>query len=64
MLEHALMSVTRLRHHVVRQVTGVRDLLDTNSDLMQTKLSVGLEALYMGHERILVDNWACRRLWQ
>lgn len=66
-LEHASMSITRLRHHVVQQVTGIRDLLDSES--MQAificpgacalnKLAVGLETLHMGYEAILVGNWA------
>ncbi|KAF5319470.1 hypothetical protein D9619_008400 [Psilocybe cf. subviscida] len=69
MLEQASMNITRLRHHVVRQVIGIRDLLDSNC--MQAvsmhegasalnKLAVGLRALGMGQECMLVANWATR----
>ncbi|KAF5319319.1 hypothetical protein D9619_008386 [Psilocybe cf. subviscida] len=67
MLEQALMSITRLRHHVVRQVTNIRDLLETarldiNSVLEGTvvlnELATGLQTLGLGHESTLVGNWA------
>ncbi|KAF5319560.1 hypothetical protein D9619_008417 [Psilocybe cf. subviscida] len=61
------MSITRLRHHVVRQVTGIHDLLD--AEIMQSisisagasalhELSLGLQELRLGPDSILVGNWA------
>lgn len=66
-LGHASMNITRLRHHVVRQVTCIRDLLEC--ELMQasfvrdgasalSRLAVGLKALGMAHECMLAGSWA------
>ncbi|KAF5319454.1 hypothetical protein D9619_008431 [Psilocybe cf. subviscida] len=70
-LAHAVkeqsMDVTRLRHHVVRQVTQVRDLLESkgvhsisvdNGAMALNSLIAGLRQLGMHHECISVGNWA------
>ncbi|KAF5319505.1 hypothetical protein D9619_008402 [Psilocybe cf. subviscida] len=66
-LEEMSMGITHLRRHVVRQVTRLRDLLDTerihtvsiyDSARALYGLSVGLHILNMGHESILVCKWA------
>ncbi|KAF5319444.1 hypothetical protein D9619_008436 [Psilocybe cf. subviscida] len=66
-LDHASMDITRLRHHVVRQVTTIRDLLATprirtisiqDSAYALDKLSAALETLGMDQESILVGKWA------
>ncbi|KAF5327255.1 hypothetical protein D9619_004588 [Psilocybe cf. subviscida] len=67
MLEHASMNITHLRHHVVRQVTTIRDLLNISSIHVISiqdgaralnELSAGLKALGMVPESILVGTWA------
>ncbi|KAF5329777.1 hypothetical protein D9619_009139 [Psilocybe cf. subviscida] len=66
-LEQASMSVTQLRHHVVRQVITVRDLLDTpcnhtvsieDGARALSMLAIALRTLGMDHESILLGNWA------
>lgn len=66
-IEMASMSITHLRHHVVRQVTTIRDLLD-NKPIQAisildcadglNRLSSGLEILGMGRESVMVGEWA------
>ncbi|KAF5326652.1 hypothetical protein D9619_004745 [Psilocybe cf. subviscida] len=67
LLKPASMNIMHLRHHVVRQVTNIRDLLDTERTHTISvyeganelnNLSAGLEALGMAHESILVGKWA------
>ncbi|KAF5319359.1 hypothetical protein D9619_008423 [Psilocybe cf. subviscida] len=66
-VEEGSMDLTRLRHHIVRQVTHARDLLEServhtdpihHSTLALGLLSFGLRKLGMHHECILVVNWA------
>ncbi|KAF5329413.1 hypothetical protein D9619_009140 [Psilocybe cf. subviscida] len=67
LLEHTSMRITHLRHHVVRQVITIRDLLDTpgihtvsirKGTSALNNLSLALKTLGMGHESILLGNWA------
>ncbi|KAF5319591.1 hypothetical protein D9619_008378 [Psilocybe cf. subviscida] len=66
-VESSSMSIIHLRHHVVREVTIIRDLLESEG-LVQTvsidaartplnNLSVALGMLGMLRESILVGNW-------
>ncbi|KAF5319682.1 hypothetical protein D9619_008411 [Psilocybe cf. subviscida] len=69
-VKEASMDVTHLRHHVVRQVTHARDLLEskrihTISDIHDgamalNSLFAGLRKLGMHQECILVSNWVIK----
>ncbi|KAF5319246.1 hypothetical protein D9619_008387 [Psilocybe cf. subviscida] len=60
------MDIMHLRYHIVREVIGIRELLDTGRQqsisvggiLALNRLSVALGILNMPHDGILVGSWA------